>query len=48
MTILFNKKFKKNKSPLKKKSLQKKLYTKQSKNIKTNTISTSVRTLLMY
>jgi len=48
MTILFNKKFKTNKPSVKKKGLQKKLYTKQSKNIKTNTISTSVRTLLMY
>ena len=48
MTILFNKKFKKNKLPIKKKGSQKKLYLKQSKNIKTNTISTSVRTLLMY
>ena len=48
MTILFNKKFKTFKLPIKQKNLQKKLNTKQLKNIKTNTISTSVRTLLMY
>ena len=48
MTILFNKKFKTNKLLVKQKGLQKKLYTKKSKNIKTNTISTSIRTLLMY
>ena len=48
MTILFNKKFKTNKLLVKQKGLQKKLYTKKSKNIKINTISTSIRTLLMY
>ena len=48
MTILFNNKFKTKKLPVKQKGLQKKLYTKKSKNIKINTISTSIRTLLMY
>lgn len=48
MTILFNKKFKTKTLPVKQKGSQKKLSIKQSKNLMTNTISTSVRTLLMY
>jgi hypothetical protein len=48
MTILLNKKFKTNKPFVKNKDIQKKLNTKRLKNIKSNTISTSIRTLLMY
>jgi hypothetical protein len=47
MTILYNSKFKTKKSS-KGIKLQKKLVNKKSKVIKNNTISTSVRTLLMY
>ncbi len=47
MTILHNREFKTKKSS-KGIKLQKKLINKKSKVIKKNTISTSVRTLLMY
>jgi hypothetical protein len=47
MTILYNREFKTKKSS-KGIKLQKKLVNKKSKVIKNNTISTSVRTLLMY
>ena len=47
MTILYNKKFK-TKKPSSGIKLQKKLVNKKLKIIKNNTISTSVRTLLMY
>ena len=47
MTILYNKKFK-TKKPSSGIKLQKKLVNKKLKVIKSNTISTSVRTLLMY
>ncbi|MBA4728987.1 MAG: hypothetical protein H2064_03165 [Candidatus Dadabacteria bacterium] len=47
MTILYNKKFK-TKKPSREIKLQKKLVNKKLKIIKNNTISTSVRTLLMY
>lgn len=47
MTILHNREFKTKKSS-KRIKLQTKLVNKKSKVIKNNTISTSVRTLLMY